>query len=64
MRLRAGALQRGGNGSASDALLLRSIEEKLAHRLNVNRNPVQTAIVRLCKEKLDISKYKKGTFVA
>jgi hypothetical protein len=63
MRLRAGALQRGGKGSASDALLLRSIEEKLAHRLNVNRNSVQTAIVRLCKEKLDIWKYEKETFV-
>jgi hypothetical protein len=42
----------------------RLVEEKLAHRLNVSRNPVQIALVRLRKEKLVAWKYKKGTFVA
>lgn len=42
----------------------RLIEEKLARRLNVSRNPVQTALLRLRKENLVIWKYKKGTFVA
>jgi DNA-binding GntR family transcriptional regulator len=42
----------------------RLVEEKLAHRLNVSRNPVQIAMLRLRKEKLVIWKYKKGTFVA
>jgi DNA-binding GntR family transcriptional regulator len=42
----------------------RLVEEKLAHRLNVSRNPVQIALLRLRKEKLVIWKYKKGTFVA
>ena len=41
----------------------RLVEEKLAHRLNVSRNPVQIALLRLRKEKLLIWKYKKGTFV-
>jgi DNA-binding GntR family transcriptional regulator len=41
----------------------RLVEEKLAHRLNVSRNPVQIALLRLRKEKLVIWKYKKGTFV-
>jgi DNA-binding GntR family transcriptional regulator len=41
----------------------RLVEEKLAHRLNVSRNPVQTALLRLRKENLVIWKYKKGTFV-
>ena len=42
----------------------RLVEEKLAHRLNVSRNPVQIAFLRLRKEKLVIWKYKKGTFIA
>ncbi len=42
----------------------RLVEEKLAHRLNVSRNPVQIALIRLRKEKLLVWKYKKGTFVA
>jgi len=42
----------------------RLVEEKLAHRLNVSRNPIQIALLRLRKEKLVIWKYKKGTFVA
>jgi DNA-binding GntR family transcriptional regulator len=42
----------------------RLVEEKLAHRLNVSRNPVQIALLRLRKENLVIWKYKKGTFVA
>jgi len=42
----------------------RLVEEKLAHRLNVSRNPVQIALLRLRKEKMLIWKYKKGTFVA
>jgi DNA-binding GntR family transcriptional regulator len=42
----------------------RLVEEKLAHRLNVSRNPVQIALLRLRKEKLVAWKYKKGTFVA
>jgi DNA-binding GntR family transcriptional regulator len=42
----------------------RLVEEKLAHRLNVSRNPVQTALLRLRKENLVIWKYKKGTFIA
>lgn len=42
----------------------RLVEEKLSHRLNVSRNPVQIALLRLRKEKLVTWKYKKGTFVA
>jgi DNA-binding GntR family transcriptional regulator len=42
----------------------RLIEEKLAHKLNVSRNPIQIALLRLRKEKLVVWKYKKGTFVA
>jgi len=42
----------------------RLIEEKLSHRLNVSRNPIQIALLRLRKEKLVTWKYKKGTFVA
>ena len=42
----------------------RLVEEKLARRLNVSRNPVQIALFRLRKENLVIWKYKKGTFVA
>jgi DNA-binding GntR family transcriptional regulator len=42
----------------------RLVEEKLALRLNVSRNPVQIALLRLRKENLVIWKYKKGTFVA
>ena len=42
----------------------RLVEEKLAHRLNVSRNPVQIGLVRLRKERLVVWKYKKGTFVA
>jgi len=42
----------------------RLVEEKLAHRLNVSRNPVQIALLRLRKEKLVAWRYKKGTFVA
>lgn len=41
----------------------RLVEEKLAHRLNVSRNPVQIALLRLRKENLVIWKYKRGTFV-
>ena len=41
----------------------RLVEEKLAHRLNVSRNPVQIALLRLRKEKLVVWEYKKGTFV-
>jgi len=42
----------------------RLVEEQLAHRLNVSRNPVQIALLRMRKEKLVVWKYKKGTFVA
>ncbi|NWG02394.1 MAG: GntR family transcriptional regulator [Syntrophaceae bacterium] len=42
----------------------RLVEEKLAHQLNVSRNPIQIAIRQLRKEKLVIWKFKKGTFVA
>ncbi|OGQ13255.1 MAG: hypothetical protein A2026_14340 [Deltaproteobacteria bacterium RBG_19FT_COMBO_46_12] len=42
----------------------RLVEEKLALRLNVSRNPIQIALLRLRKEKLVIWKYKKGTFIA
>jgi DNA-binding GntR family transcriptional regulator len=42
----------------------RLVEEKLAHRLNVSRNPVQIALLRLRKEKLVHWAHKKGTFVA
>ncbi len=42
----------------------RLVEEKLSHRLNVSRNPIQLALLRLRKEKLVVWKYKKGTFVA
>jgi DNA-binding GntR family transcriptional regulator len=42
----------------------RLVEEKLAHRLNVSRNPVQIALLRLREENLVIWKYKRGTFVA
>jgi DNA-binding GntR family transcriptional regulator len=41
----------------------RLVEEKLAIRLNVSRNPIQIAFLRLRKEKLLVWKYKKGTFV-
>ncbi len=41
----------------------RLVEEKLALRLNVSRNPVQIALLRLRKEKLVNWKYKKGTFI-
>lgn len=41
----------------------RLVEEKLANRLNVSRNPIQIALLRLRKEKLLVWKYKKGTFV-
>lgn len=41
----------------------RLVEEKLANRLNVSRNPIQIALLRLRKEKLCFWKYKKGTFV-
>lgn len=41
----------------------RLVEEKLAHRLNVSRNPVQIALLRLRKENLVIWNYKRGTFV-
>jgi DNA-binding GntR family transcriptional regulator len=42
----------------------RLVEEELAHRLNVSRNPVRTSLLRLRKEKLVIWKHRKGTFVA
>ncbi len=42
----------------------RLIEERLVHRLNVSRNPVRIAFLRLRKEKLVIWKYRNGTFVA
>jgi len=41
----------------------RLVEEKLAHRLNVSRNPIHLALIRLRKENLVNWKYKKGTFV-
>lgn len=41
----------------------RLVEEKLANRLNVSRNPIQIAFLHLRKEKLLVWKYKKGTFV-
>jgi DNA-binding GntR family transcriptional regulator len=41
----------------------RLVEEKLAHRLNVSRNPIRLALIRLRKENLVNWKYKKGTFV-
>jgi DNA-binding GntR family transcriptional regulator len=41
----------------------RLVEEKLANQLNVSRNPIQIALLRLRKEKLLVWKYKKGTFV-
>ena len=42
----------------------RLVEEKLALRLNVSRNPVQSALLRLREENLVVWKYKRGTFVA
>jgi DNA-binding GntR family transcriptional regulator len=42
----------------------RLVEEKLAHRLNVSRNPVHIALLRLRDENLVIRKYKRGVFVA
>jgi DNA-binding GntR family transcriptional regulator len=42
----------------------RLVEEKLAHRLNVSRNPVHIALLRLRDENLVIGKYKRGVFVA
>jgi hypothetical protein len=42
----------------------RLVEEQLARQLNVSRNPVQIAFLRLRKEKLVVWKYKKGTYVA
>jgi len=42
----------------------RLIEEKLAHQLNVSRNPIHLALLRLREDNLVIWKYKKGTFVA
>ncbi|HMK76767.1 MAG TPA: GntR family transcriptional regulator [Thermodesulfobacteriota bacterium] len=42
----------------------RLVEEKLAHRLNVSRNPVQIALLRLREENFVVWKYKRGTFVA
>jgi len=41
----------------------RLVEEKLSRQLNVSRNPIQIALLRLRKEKLVVWKYKKGTFV-
>jgi DNA-binding GntR family transcriptional regulator len=41
----------------------RLVEEKLANRLNVSRNPIQIALRRLRKEKLCVWKFKRGTFV-
>ena len=38
----------------------RLVEEKLAHRLNVSRNPVQIALLRLRKEKLVIGNIKRA----
>jgi DNA-binding GntR family transcriptional regulator len=42
----------------------RLVEEKLAHRLNVSRNPVHIALLRLREDNLVVWKYKSGTFVA
>ena len=42
----------------------RLVEEKLAHRLNVSRNPVHLALLRLREENLVIRKYNRGVFVA
>lgn len=42
----------------------RLVEEKLAHRLNVSRNPVHIALLRLREENLVIRKYNRGVFVA
>lgn len=42
----------------------RLVEEKLAHRLNVSRNPVHIALLRLRGENLVIRKYNRGVFVA
>ncbi|HXX36409.1 MAG TPA: GntR family transcriptional regulator [Thermodesulfobacteriota bacterium] len=42
----------------------RLIEEKLAHQLNVSRNPIHLALLRLREDNLVIWKYKRGTFVA
>ena len=42
----------------------RLVEEELAYRLNVSRNPVHTSLLRLRKEKLVIWKHREGTFVA
>jgi len=42
----------------------RLVEEELAYRLNVSRNPVHTSFLRLRREKLVIWKRRKGTFVA
>jgi len=42
----------------------RLVEEELAYRLNVSRNPVHASLLRLRKEKLVIWKHRKGTFVA
>ena len=42
----------------------RLVEEKLANRLNVSRNPIRIAILQLREEGLVTWELKKGTFVA
>ena len=42
----------------------RLIEEKLAHSLNVSRQPVHAALLQLRKDRLVIWKHRKGTFVS
>jgi len=42
----------------------RLVEEKLAHQLNVSRNPVRIAILQLRRERLVTWKFRKGTYVS
>ena len=40
------------------------VEEKLAHSLNVSRQPVHAGLLQLRKDRLVIWKHRKGTFVS
>jgi GntR family transcriptional regulator len=42
----------------------RLVQEKLAHSLDVSRQPVLLALVQLEKDKLIIRKHGKGTFIS
>lgn len=42
----------------------RLVQEKLAHSLNVSRQPVLLAPVQLERDKLIVTKHGKGTFIS